>query len=256
MDSQARSKYTSILNEDWAELGYRLQDDPGLKEKIHPIFQRTNASRPPGAEHIGPQYKSETDYDGIFAEMGPILQMASNMLESPKSLEFLYQVAHSPRTVSDTGLSNRGRPCKEFGWAKPPSKSMVRQNARNALRRLSHSLTFQIGDPEANPNIGSSIAVTGPTQVNFPNGVKMNDASDKSGIASKITLNAAIIRKLVALGDTTQQKMSLQVKIAVTLCNEIAVSKISKSSKAISRQYLSSDNAAGSYFTLHLICAC
>ena len=259
MDSQARDKYPSILEEDWVELGYQRGDDPGLAEKIHPIFQRTNASRPPGSEHIWPQYKSETDYGTMYDKMGVILQMASNMLVSPQSLDFLYQVARSPRRDSDKGPSKQDRPCKEFGWAKPPSKSMIRQHARNALNRLAHSLTFQVGDSEANPGLGSDIAQTKWTYSTFRSGVKLNDL-DEAGIASKITLNSAFLLQLITLDreeeDTTDQKMSLQVKIAMTICHEIAVSTHPKFSKAISQQYLDFNNAAGSCFTLHLIYAC
>lgn len=261
MDSQTRSNYTSILKEDWVELGYQREDDQGLKKKTHPVFQRTNESRPPGAEYIWPQYKSESEYDQMYAEMGVILQMASNMLESPKSLDFLYQVAYSPRKISDGGLSNQGRPCSEFGWAEPPPNPMVRQDARNALRRLSQSLTFQVDDPEANPAVRGSVAVTKWTREYFRNGVKMNDVSSRSGMASKITLNAAYTRKLMELdaqeGDATHQKMSLQVMMAKSLCHEIAVSTNSyvfeNCFNGNTRVLI---NAAVSYFTLHLICAC
>lgn len=229
MDSETRSKYASLSKEDWAKLGY--QDEPGLTRTVHPLFQRTNAARPPGAEHIWPQHKSEAEYDKFFSEMGNIFKMASNILESSKSLEFLYQVAYSLRRVSQKGTNNQGRPCTEFGWTEPPTKAFGRQMAKDALRRLSHSLTFLIGHPEANPAVGDSIAVTEPRAVNFMAGVKINDASGTSGMASRITLNQVHILKLRGLGaqegvGTTAQSMSLQFKIAITLCHEIAVSTI------------------------------
>ncbi|CAD6571123.1 MAG: hypothetical protein ASARMPRED_004207 [Alectoria sarmentosa] len=226
MDSNSRSRYTSLLKEDWVKLGYLHEEDSGLTRKFHPLFQRTNALRPLGAEHIWPQYKSEVEYHAMCAEMGTIFQMASSMLETSKSLDFLYQVANSPRKVSNTGSSNQGRPCKEFGWTEPPSKAMARQAARDALRRLSRFLTFQIGDPEANPAVRGSFGSTEVTLDHFLEGVKMNDVSSKSGMASKITLNEDYILRLRELdnqeGDTTSQRISLQLKMAITLCHEIA----------------------------------
>ena len=155
MDSQTRSEYESLLQEDWVKLGYQPDDlglksqpdDPGLKSELHPLFQRTNASRPSGAEHIWPQYKSEGEYETLCAELGIVFQTASNMLETPASLDFLYQVAHNPRKISQQGPSNQGRPCKEFGWSEPPFTG--RQMTKIALRRLSRSLTFTISDPNA-----------------------------------------------------------------------------------------------------------
>ncbi len=225
MDSKTRSSYTSLSNEDWIKLGYLREDDLGLTGNIHPLFQRTNASRPSGAEHIWPQYKSEDDYESMCAEMGTVLRMASNMLESPQSLDFLYQVAFSPRRVSKTGPSNQGRPCKEFGWYDPPN--FGRGMAKDALRLLSRSLTLQIGDPETNPAVRVSFAVTASTLVSFPEGVKVNDAG-RPGIAARITLNQNYILQLRDLaaqeGDTTSQRTSLESKMAQTLGHEVVVS--------------------------------
>lgn len=109
--------------------------------------------------------------------------------------------------------------------------------AKDALRQLSRSLILQIGDPEANPAVRGSIAVTSSTLMNFRNGVKINDAS-KSEIASKITLKQDFILKLRDLdaqeGDTTSQGMSVEVQLAITLCHEVAVSMIPISSKTTS----------------------
>ena len=225
MDSKTRSSYASLSNDDWIKLGYLREDDLGLTGNIHPLFQRINTSRPSGAEHIWPQYKSEDDYESMCAEMGTVLRMASNMLETPQSLDFLYQVAFSSRKVSRNGSSNQGRPCKEFGWNEPPN--FGRGMAKDALRRLSRSLTFQIGDPETNPAVRGSFAVTASTLVSFPQGVKINDAG-KPGTASRITLNQDYILALRYLmaqeGDTTSQRKSLEFKMAQTLGHEVVVS--------------------------------
>ena len=59
-------------------------------------------------------------------------------------------------------------------------------------------------------------------------GVRLTDVGKETGLASRITLNEAYILKLRELdaqeGDTTSQKMSLQLKMAITLCHEITVS--------------------------------
>ena len=239
MDFYHRSAYPCLSNEDWVKLGYEYlrEDDLGLTSDIHPLFQRTNASRPSGAEHVWPQYKSEGEYESMCAEMGTILRMASKMLESPDSLDFLYQVASSPRKFSETGFSNQKRPCKEFGWHEPPTQDIGRSMAKDALRRLSSSLMIQVGEPEANPALRGTIAITSCTLDKFPNGVKINDAS-KPGIASRITLNQDCILMLRDLnaqeGDCTSQRLSVEVILAMTLCHEIAVSMTPNYSKPTS----------------------
>lgn len=149
------------------------------------------------------------------------------MLETPASLDFLYQVAYSPRITSRQGLSKRGRPCKEFGWSEPPPVT-GRQMAKMALRRLSHSLTFMIGDSNVNPEVEDSFAVTIPTLTGFSKGVKMNEASSLMGSAGRIIVNEDYLLMLRDLDiqkeNTTSQRMSLQVKMAITLCHEISVS--------------------------------
>lgn len=76
-------------------------------------------------------------------------------------------------------------------WSEPPVTG--RQMARIALRRLSGSLTFTMGDPKVNPAVKGSFAVTAPTLVGFPKGVKINEASSQMGSASRITLNERFI---------------------------------------------------------------
>ena len=237
MDSTTRGKYTSLLEEDWLKLGYPSTQHQGTRD-LHPLFQRTNPSRPLGAEHIWPQFKSEDKYNEMCVVMRPVLQLASNILETPKSLDFLYQVTFSPRTSARGQRSDRGRVCKEIGWTEHPSPLMAREATKRALRQLSRSLSFQIGDPEVNPDIRGAIAFTNPNVVGFGDGVKMNEVSGKSGMASVITLNEKFIKMLSELdaqeGDTTSQKMSLQLKIAITLCHEIAVSMMPDPSKLAS----------------------
>lgn len=254
MDSQTRNAYEGLSREDWVKLGY-LHNDVPLTRNFHPIFQRTNASRPALAEHIWPQFKEEDQYQRLCAVMGNVFQLASNILESPESLDFLYQVAYSPRRVADKGLSNKGRPCKEFGWIEPPSKGYARQMARDALRRLSNSLSFTIGDPAANPALGHAVAVTGFVLEGFEDGVKINDASGQSGMASRITINQEFLVMLTELEtqeeDTTWQKMSMELKLAITLCHEIGV--CTTLTIGIT---LGPVSTAGSYYDLHLMYVC
>ena len=252
MNSQTRGKYKSILREDWVKLGYQSdEDDPGLKGEIHPLFQRTNPSRPKGAEHIWPQYMSEGKYKKLCDELGPVLQIASNMLETPSSLDFLYQVVYSPRVTAGQGLDNRGHPYKEFGWDVIPPVT-GRQMARDALFRLSHSLSFMISCLHDNPAMEGTIGLTATNLKGFQDGVKINEASGKPGLASTITLNkhfVCVLKKLNAQEEdtTSQKKLSLQVTLAITLCHEIAVSVISKPTTSST---CSPFNAAGRLSTL------
>ena len=222
MDPDTRDSYQSLIDEDWAKLGYLANQE--LTGSVHSLFQRTNTSRPAGQEHIWPQYRSEAEYNEMYKVMGPVLQMATRILETPRSLDFLYQVAYSPRITSRGERSNQGRPCKEFGWTEPPTRELGRQMTREALRRLSGSISFAFGDSKANPGLENAFASTGPWIPGFPDGVKINDASSTVGMASRVTLNQEKFGGLVTLGDTTPQKMTLQLKVAMTLCHETAVS--------------------------------
>ena len=227
MDSQWRSEYESLSTEDWVGLGYLPKPETGLTGDVHQIFQRTNASRPPTVQHIWPQYRSQDEYDAMFAELGTVLQMASNILTSPASLEFIRQVAFSSREERG-GFTHQGHVCREFGHQPTEYPHLARQEAKNALRALSHSITLQIGDPRSNPEVVPAFAVTTFTLAYFMDGVRLNDASKETGLASRITLNEAYILMLRQLeaqeGDTTFQKMSLQLKMAITLCHEVTVS--------------------------------
>ena len=227
MDSQGRSRYESLSNEDWVGLGYLPKPHSGLTGDVHEVFQRINASRPPTVQHIWPQFRSQDEYDVMFAELGTVLHMASNILTSPASLEFIWQVAFSSREEPG-GLTHQGHVCREFGHRSTISPRFMRQAAKKALRLLSHSITIQVGDPLSNPKVVEAFAVTSFTLVSFMEGVRLNDAGNKTGLASKITLNEAYILMLRQLDaqeeDTTMQKMSLQLKMAITLCHEVTVS--------------------------------
>ncbi len=238
MDFTFRRRYPSVLDKDWAKLGYLPKQNTRLNIDLHPVFQQINAQRPKGHELIWPQCDSLQKYNTMVAELGPILQLASNILESPDSLDYLYQVGHSPRRISSSGqLSNKGHLCKEFGRAAITSMTVMRPWVKNILRNLAHSLSFQIGNPEAS-NVGGSIAITSPSFVGFMDGVKVNDVGGKSGVASMITINEEYLNMLRDLdnqpGDFTFQKMSLQLRIAISLCHEVAVSTMFNSSKLAS----------------------
>ena len=165
----------------------------------------------------------------MFAELGTVLQIASNILTTPASLTFVYQVAYSSREEQG-GLTHQGHICREFGRRPPIFPAFGRQEARRALRGLSHFITLQIGDPLSNPEVVPAFAVTRFTLVHFMEGVRLNDVGKETGLASRITLNEAYILKLRQLDaqeeDTTSQKMSLQLKMAITLCHEVTVSNI------------------------------
>ena len=234
MDSATRDEYPSVLETDWLKLGY-----PPIRESptrdLHPLFRRIYLSRPSGEEQIKPQYMSEQEDAEMCAVMRPILQLASNMLVTPKSLDFLYQVAFSPRKSIRGEHSEQGRPQVEFGWTEPHDQRVGRQMTKDALHRLSRSLTFYIADPRDSPDVEENIAFTNPVVRSSGDGVKINDVSRISGVESMMTLNKKYITMLKEFGtqegDTEVQKMIIQFVLAKTLCHEVAVSRLFQSSK-------------------------
>ena len=231
MNDTYRSKHATIWEQDWVKLGYLPERDQIMTRKALPIFQRGNGSRPAGYQYIWPQYQSSEAYEAMYAYLGPILELASYILESPRSLEFLDEVTHSTRRILPPHvLTNQGHRCKEFGWTEGPSKE-TRQRARKTLHNLSSSLTFQIADPELFPEIQGSLAITKHTLVGFMNGVNIGNDPIGMGSASRIIINKTYIRRLNELiaqekaeGRTMPEKMSLQFKLAATLGHEVNVS--------------------------------
>ena len=235
MDSESRSKLAWISEEDWENLGFLPEPNQGLKSDfqqiqgpdndVHPLFQRTNAFRPAGQEYIWRQHMSESKYREMYRVLGPSIQLASQILGSPRSLEFLYQVAYSSKKTPKGQLSTEERPCKEFGWPgiyELPQKKR-REWAINALSNLAHSLSFEINDAQ------SSMAFTDINlRPEFKDGARIDDTAGRPGLASVITINQDYFDMLLGLdtqeGDTTAQMMNLQLKLAITLCHEVSVS--------------------------------
>ncbi|MCJ1273516.1 hypothetical protein MMC21_001309 [Puttea exsequens] len=228
MDEKTRNKYETFLEEDWAKLGYLAtpgsnEHGLGLTNTKHPIFQYTNLSRPDISQPIWVQYTLD-EYDLLCAEIDPILRLASLMLESPASLDFLHDVIYSPRQEPEELVEYNGYSVLELKRA-PPSDSQ-RTKTKEALYKLAESIVFLVESPDhrekdAHCNTTPSLAVQA-----YGTNIADDAANLPKGIGSIIRINKSYLVSLTALlaqeENTTSQILSLQFKVATLLCHEVA----------------------------------
>ena len=154
-----------------------------------------------------------------------MLQLASALLESPASLDFLYYVIHSPRFLPMEVAEFGGRPVYEFQRVMV-SREARRRKAKEALDRLAESLCFVVESPKEDAKEDFH-RLTEPSLAIYPYGINVVDESPTPrGIGSMIRINKSYLVKLTQLlareGDNTAQILSMQFKIATSICHEIA----------------------------------
>ena len=228
MDARTRDKYSTFLQDDWANLGYL--DDPSSDQyeldltlaKL-PIFHHKHHSRPIVEHVIWTQY-SGSQYEKLGFELDPVLRLASAMLESPASLDLLYKIIYSPRRFPPNPMDYEGQPVFEI--ERSESNETRRNMARKALNRLAESLSFVVGNPkeDGKENCDNTVAHS---LALHPYGINIaDDSGTPRGIASLIHINRNHLSKLTMLlksgGDKTSQILTLQFKLAVSICHNIA----------------------------------
>lgn len=228
MDAKTRNKYSTFLEEDWAKLGYLATPGSneyglGLTNTKHAIFQYTNNGRPNTLQPIWLQYTIE-DYELLCAEIDPILRLASLMLESTASLDYLYDIIYNPRQEPVEAVEYNGYPVPEI---EPTESNEIRRNmAKEALNKLAESIVFLVETPKENPekdchcNTVPSLAVQS-YGINIA-----DDADSPKGIGSMIRINKSYLIKLTKLlareENNVSQILSLQFKVATLICHEVA----------------------------------
>ncbi len=228
MDAKTRNKYSAFLEEDWAKLGYLATPGSneyglGLTNAKHPIFQYTNVARPNTDQPIWLQYSID-NYELLCAEIDPILRLASLMLESTASLDFLYDVIYNPRHDPIEPVEFSGYAVLEI---EPTESNKVRRSmAKEALNKLSESIVFLVETPKDDPEKDSHCN-TVPSLGIQSYGINIaDDADSPKGIGSMIRINKSYLVKLTRLlareGNNTSQILTLQFKIATLICHEIA----------------------------------
>ena len=227
MDARTRDKYSTFLEEDWARLGYL--DPPGSQEyglgltlpKLA-IFHHKHHSRPIVGHVIWSQY-SDTQYEKLCAELDPALRLASAMLQSPASLDLVYKIIYGPRRFPRERMDYEGQPVFEIEYIE--TNETRRNMARKALNRLAESLSF-IAENHKEDGKKNCDAVVSHSLALHSYGINIaDDSGTPRGIASIIRLNRNHLSKLTILlgqdGDNTSQILTLQFKLAVSICHNI-----------------------------------
>jgi len=171
----------------------------------------------------GKDYMSNSEYKLMFADMEHVFALASAMLDTPASLEFLYNVIFCNRTMVEPR-----KPEDEAFLAldiDPYSATAAidrHEQARQALNRLAESLTWQF-DNSIQPD---EHAVTTPYLDEYPDGVGIRDnAGSHKGLASSIKLGQSSLDDLRRLSNENvdvRKLLTLRFKVALTMCHEVA----------------------------------
>ena len=228
MDARTRDKYSTFLGQDWTDLGYL--DDPssdqyelGLTTVKLSIFHHKHHSRPITGHVIWAQY-SDSQYEKLCLELNSVLRLASAMLESPASLDLVYKIIYSPRRFPPKPLDYDGQPVFEI--ERTESNETRRKMAKKALGRLAQSLSFLVENPKQGSKDNCDTIVAHSLSLH-PYGINIaDDSGTPRGIASLIHINRNHLSKLTMLlksgGDKTSQILTLQFKLAVSICHNIA----------------------------------
>lgn len=227
MDARTRDKYSTFLEGDWAKLGYL--DPPssqeyglGLTLPKLPIFNHKHHSRPLVGHVIWPQY-SDTQYEKLCAELDPALRLASAMLQSPASLDLIYKIIYAPRRFPRERIDYEGQAVLEIEFT--GTNETRRNMAKKALNRLAESISFMTENPQDDGEKNCD-AIVSHTLALHSYGINIaDDSGTPRGIASLIRLNRNHLSKLTILlaqnGDNTSQVLTLQFKLAVSICHNI-----------------------------------
>ena len=227
MDARTRDKYSTFFEEDWARLGYL--DPPssqeyglGLTLPKLPIFHHKHHARPIVGHVIWPQY-SDTQYEKLCAELDPGLRLASAMLQSPASLDLVYKIIYGPRRFPRERMDYEGQPVFEIEYIE--TNETRRNMAKKALNRLAESLSFIAENPKEDGKKNCD-AIVSHSLVLHSYGINIaDDSGTPRGIASIIRLDRNHLSKLTILlgqdGENTSQILTLQFKLAVSICHNI-----------------------------------
>jgi len=236
MEDRTKAEYPHILDDDWKQLGYLNHPAPNfanLQHPIHPIFEYHAWSRPQGKVRVdgksqGPTY-AKGSYNALAKLVEPAFRLASAMLESPASLDFIYQILHGDRVALGPQWHQNGERCWELRSRDTP-KTDRRAEAREALKRLAKSLIWQVISPDSSDPLAAYLALTGYITTEFASGINIKDSDDHrtTGLASIIRVNDATLERISNLrsyqdGDDTSRDFMfrLQFNLAVTFCHEI-----------------------------------
>lgn len=227
MDARTRDKYSTFLEEDWARLGYL--DPPssqdyrlGLTFPKLPIFHHKHHSRPTVGHVIWSQY-SDAQYEKLCAELDPALRLASAMLQSPASLDLVYKIIYGPRRFPRERMDYEGQPVFEIECIE--TNETRRNMAKKALNRLAESLSFIAEIPKEDGKTNCDAVVSHSLALHSYGINIADDSGNPRGVASTILLNRNHLSKLTIVlgqdGDNTSQILTLQFKLAVSMCHNI-----------------------------------
>lgn len=170
----------------------------------------------------GQGYMSNENYYLMAEDLRPVFKLATEILLTPASLDFLYDVIWSPRTRDSGATLPNVRPAETI-VPKARKTEKNRADVRAALERLAVSLSWRL------EQLSDEYALILPVLWDHQNGVCIRDDNGSHlGVASVIRINQYLLTQLKKLGENphtdpdtgTARLFSLRFKIAQTLCHE------------------------------------
>ncbi|KAK4693204.1 hypothetical protein P7C71_g4151, partial [Lecanoromycetidae sp. Uapishka_2] len=242
------NNFPHITEDDWEELGYFEGLNPekydlGPEAKKHAIFARSNWYRSRHVMQPDGQVELRTlsveELEEWELDFEPVELWASQMLQSPASLDFIYHITYSPRNPCGT---YNGQPCSEIvPTPLKVHKDRRRRMAKAVLARLAPTIELRVEHEKNLPEMRGAHALTKATLANARDGINIaEDEGAPVGMASVIRINHDELDRLVKLRAEVRERnrdsfpkdrhpsrndpairFRLQFKLAMTICHEI-----------------------------------
>lgn len=150
-----------------------------LTGRIHPIFD--------------PDQWMDNKFDKV---MTPVFRLATNILLSPDSLRFLYNVFYAKRKLLVDLSKQLGREARQFDPIKDVPFSKVKSRTTALLDQLAYFVHFKWFDPSDHP---MSPPPGGFCQKSPRDVAWMTESNEPTGYCSSISMNVSIVEKLAQL---------------------------------------------------------
>ena len=149
---------------------------------IHPIFDPDN-----WADH---------KFDKV---MTPVVRLATNILLSPDSLRFLYNIFYAERKLLVDLSKTLGQEARQFDRIKDVPFSKVKTCTTALLNQLANFVYFQWFDPSHHP---VSAPLGGFCEKSPRDVAWMTESNEPTGYSSSISMNLSVVEKLAQLSSS------------------------------------------------------
>lgn len=145
MNAVARAVFPSVRDDEWQWLGYMDTSMPHtstLTNEIHPLLQFSNDQRGEGRERVWTLL--EGNVEEMEQMMLPVLRLATKIILSPASIQFIYYILYGPREeLADLSRTHR-TPVRAIHPTEDVRYDEMFQKVNKALTRLAVHTRFAL----------------------------------------------------------------------------------------------------------------